>query len=133
MNRRKLMSKTLDAAMAVSFLTFVPGCENKPVEVPYKDLGYENEKITLNGKPFTGVGLDTAKDGKLRVRWELKDGVPHGVVKEWAPNGQLIVETGYHMGKRHGLNRYWTPEGQLTKEQVYEHGTSVSIKEYPAK
>ena len=134
MNRRKLMSKTIDAALAVSFLSFVPGCENKPKEVPYSDLGYENEKLTFNGAPFTGVSPDIdKKTGKVRVRWELKEGVPHGVVKEWAPNGQMIVETHYHEGKRHGLNRYWTPEGQLTKEQVYEHGTSVSVKEYPAK
>lgn len=126
---RRTMSKSL-AAVAVSFLVFTPGC-SKPKEVAYKDLGWEKDLYTLNGKPFTGVGLDTFKDGKPKSRWEIKDGMLHGVVREWHDNGQLMVETHYADNKRHGLNRYWSKEGQLFKEQVYEHGNSVSVKEYP--
>lgn len=133
MFRRLLMSKVLDAALAVSFLAFVPGCNNKVVEVNYKDLGWENEKFTWEGKPFSGVASEKHKNGQPKNRWEIKDGVPHGVVREWYDNGQMMVETHYENNKRHGLNRYWTKEGQLFKEQVYEHGTSVSVKEYPVK
>jgi hypothetical protein len=134
MFRRTLMNKILDAALAVSFLAFVPGCDNKPREVSYADLGWEQEKYMLEGKTFSGVAHDThKKNGKPRSRWEIKNGVPHGVVKEWHESGQLIVETHYHRGLRHGMNRYWRPTGELMKEQVYEHGKSMSVMEYPAK
>ncbi len=133
MTRSSFMTKAIDAAVAVSFLAFVPGCHNKPQEVNYKDLGWENEKFTMAGKPFTGIASEKHKNGQPKNRWEIKDGVPHGVVREWHENGQLMVETHYENNKRHGLNRYWAADGQLFKEQVYEHGVSVSVKEYPVK
>jgi antitoxin component YwqK of YwqJK toxin-antitoxin module len=126
------MTRTLDAALAVTILAFVPGCGKKATpEVSYKDLGWENDKYTWEGKLFTGAATEKHKNGQTRIRWEIQEGVPHGVVKEWHDNGQIQVETHYDSGKRHGLNRYWTREGHLMKEQVYEHGTSVSVKEYP--
>ena len=127
------ISHTLHAAFAVSVLALVPACNEQPVqEVNYADLGWKAEKFTFAEKPFTGVATEKHKNGNPKNRWEILNGEPHGVVREWYDNGQLMVETHYDHNLRHGLNRYWNKDGSLMKEQVYEQGKSISIKE-PAK
>jgi antitoxin component YwqK of YwqJK toxin-antitoxin module len=126
---RRTMSNSL-AALAVSILA-LDSCSSKPQEAQLKDIKNQDEKMTLHGAPYTGIILDQHKNGRPRLRWEVRNGLHHGVAKEWWENGQQSTETHFDNGKRHGLNRYWTKEGQLMKEQMYDQDHSLSEKLWP--
>jgi antitoxin component YwqK of YwqJK toxin-antitoxin module len=123
------MSRQL-AALAVSMLA-LSSCSRKPIEVQLRNAKQVDGKWTYLGEPITGLIHDSFKDGKPRVRWELRDGLMHGVIREWRDNGVQSTETHFENGQRHGLNRYWDRNGVLMKEQVYDHDTSLSEKYWP--
>lgn len=60
--------------------------------------------------------------GNLIEKYELKDGLLHGLRRVWAPSGQILVETRYRDGKPHGLARTWTVHGQIVSEITYQNG-----------
>lgn len=105
-------------------------CSRKVQVASYKELEWKDDVYFLRGQPFTGLALETHKDGKPKGEYPLVDGRFHGVVKEWWDNGTLSTETHFEKGRRHGLNRYWTRKGGLMKEQVYDQDHSVSEKHY---
>lgn len=92
----------------------------------------EKESVwSLQGKPFTGAAIKRSDDGKVLLRrWEMKDGLLHGLVEEWWDNGKKMTETNFVNGKRHGENRYWYMSGDPQKLQVYENGVSISEEIY---
>lgn len=102
-------------------------------EVAYKDLKWNDDVYSLDGKPFTGTARDQHKNGKPKAEYHFKDGHLHGLVREWWDNGQLSTETHFDVGQRHGSNRYWTRDGQPIKEQVYDHDKVISEKHYDVK
>ena len=102
-------------------------------EVAYKDLKWNDDVFSLDGKPFTGIAREQHKNGKPKAEYPFKDGRLHGLVREWWENGQLSTETHFDMGQRHGSNRYWTKDGQPIKEQVYDHDKVVSEKHFDVK
>jgi antitoxin component YwqK of YwqJK toxin-antitoxin module len=100
-------------------------------EVNFSEVKMEDELWLFEGKPFTGVVVNYADDGKtLRTRWRMKNGQMHGLIEEWYPNGTKSAETNFVDGKRHGENRYWYQDGNPQKLQIYEHGVSVSEEIY---
>ncbi|MBX7207736.1 MAG: hypothetical protein K1X78_05475 [Verrucomicrobiaceae bacterium] len=118
----------LIAALVVCLLP--GGCKKQPV-VPYGQLEWKDESFFLNGKPFNGIAQDKHANGQMRAEYPMKNGKPHGVVREWWDNGQPSTETHFENGQRHGSNRYWNREGRLLKEQEYDHDKSISEKVYP--
>lgn len=102
-------------------------------EVTYKELKWRDDVYYLKDTPYTGTARARHKDGRLKGEYPFKQGLLHGVVREWWDNGQLSTETHFDSGKRHGLNRYWSRSGELMKEQVYEQDKSVSEKHYEVK
>ncbi|MGK0184506.1 MAG: hydroxypyruvate isomerase [Verrucomicrobiales bacterium] len=92
----------------------------------------ENEGVwSLDGAPFTGAAIKHSEDGKILLRrWEMKNGLLHGLVEEWWDNGKKMTETHFDNGKRHGENRYWYMSGDPQKLQIYEHGKSISEEIY---
>jgi antitoxin component YwqK of YwqJK toxin-antitoxin module len=105
-------------------------CSREVQVASYKELEWKDDVYFLGDRPFSGLALETHKDGKPKGEYPLVDGRFHGVVKEWWDNGTLSTETHFENGKRHGLNRYWTRQGGLMKEQIYDHDHSVSEKHY---
>jgi hypothetical protein len=100
-----------------------------PAAVPYKQLGWDSEtsRLLLDGKPFTGVTTDFYKTtGKLKARYEVKDGVYHGLVQEWYDNGQQTTKTSYVNGKHEGDNFYWNRDGTLQVHKVWKDNNLVS-------
>ena len=116
--------------LALAFSLLLPACKKPPV-VPYGQLEWKDESFFLNGRPFSGIAQDRHPNGQLRSEYPMKNGRPHGLVREWWDNGQPSTETHFDEGKRHGSNRYWSKEGKLLKEQVYDHDKSISEKVYP--
>lgn len=113
------------------FATFTLTSCKRQQPVPYGELEWKDESYFLGGKPFNGIAQDKHPNGQMRSEYPMKDGKPHGLVREWWDNGQLSTETHFDNGQRHGGNRYWNREGLLLKEQVYDHDHSISEKVYP--
>jgi hypothetical protein len=94
--------------------------------VPFPKLGWAENRFTWEGQPFTGVTTDHSKDGTLKLRYHLKDGVYHGLVEEWYPNGNRKTKTNYKNGRHEGDNFYWNPDGSLQAHKVWKDDQLVS-------
>lgn len=121
------MSRLLLVFVLLAASISLPSCKKQPV-VQYGQLEWKDEVFYLNGQPFSGIAQDRHPNGQLRSEYPMKNGKPHGVVREWWDNGQPSTETNFENGERHGRNRYWNREGRQTKEQMYDHGKSISEK-----
>lgn len=105
-----------------------PGAE----DVPYKSLGWDGTRLTLKDaaagteKPFTGVTTKFSKTGQLTARYEVKDGLYHGLVEEWYDNGHQLTRTNYLQGKHEGENVYWNRDGTLQSLKVWKDDVKVS-------
>ena len=115
----------------VLLASFTPTACKRQQAVPYDDIEWKDESYFLKGQLFTGIAQDRHPNGQLRSEYPMKNGKPHGLVREWWDNGQPSTETHFENGQRHGSNRYWNREGRLMKEQVYDHDKSISEKVYP--
>ncbi len=124
------MKRLILSAVVLLSSFFLCACK-RPPPVPYGQLEWKDERFFLGGKPFTGTAEDRHPNGQLRSEYPMKNGRPHGLVREWWDNGQPSTETHFENGQRHGSNRYWNREGGLMKEQVYDHDKSISEKVYP--
>ncbi len=91
----------------------------------YRRLGYDNELFTLDGKPFTGLALQTNRAGRLVARRNFRDGRYDGRTEEFATNGVMIVSADFKAGLHHGTNIYWNADGTLIKRQVWKDGQLV--------
>ncbi len=101
----------------------------KPAEVDYKQLGYDNELFTLDGKPYSGVAIKKDKQGRKRGRYEYASGKLTGIAEEWFTNGVKCVETSFANGVRNGTNTYWGADGSLLKRQVWRDGKLIDSTE----
>jgi len=99
--------------------------------VSMKELKWRSGVYHRGEVLFTGVGV-REEDGVMRQRLEMKEGVFHGVTREWNEAGVKITETHWKEGVRHGKNTYWNPDGSLQKVQVYEEGKEVSVEHFPS-
>lgn len=125
------MNRVLASLVMLLVLIALPSCKRQPV-VQYGQLEWKDESFFLNGQPFSGIAQDRHPNGQLRSEYPMKNGKPHGLVREWWDNGQPSTETHFENGQRHGSNRYWNREGGLLKEQMYDHDKSISEKIYPS-
>lgn len=103
--------------------------ESGPAPVPYKTLGWDSatSQFLLEGKPFTGVTTDYyKKSGKLKARYQIKDGYYHGLVEEWYENGVQKTRTSYVNRKHEGDNFYWNEDGSLQVHKVWKDDNLVS-------
>lgn len=95
--------------------------------VPFSKLGWADNKYTWEGKPFTGTTEDTfKKTGKLRLRYQLKDGAYHGLVEEWYENGNKLTHTLYENAQHQGDNIYWNTDGTLQAHKVWKDNVKIS-------
>jgi antitoxin component YwqK of YwqJK toxin-antitoxin module len=73
----------------------------------------------------TLLGRETYYKGKLIKLDLFKDGMPHGVWKEWHQNGQLASEAPYKMGNKDGLFRHWSESGKLIGQYWILKGNGI--------
>ncbi len=62
------------------------------------------------------------KDGVLFAEENFKEGIQHGLSKEYYPNGNIHFERNYEEGKIVGLYKEYYPNGQLRSKKTYENG-----------
>ena len=118
--------------LSATFAFVLGSCSPAPEPVSYDDIGYKKGIYIFEEAPFTGIAFTTFPEGGRHQEFGFKDGLHHGVTREWDESGTLIVETHFEAGKRHGKNTYWHPDGSLAKEQIYSHGKSISENKFPA-
>lgn len=93
------------------------------IEVLYDDLDYSNDCVyLLQGKPFSGVGVQRTDNGSLVCEVPFSDGKEHGVAREYFPSGKVKSETPYFRGVAHGVEREWHENGRLKTENHNEFG-----------
>lgn len=63
------------------------------------------------------------QDGRLGEERVLRDGVPHGFVRQYWPNGQLFAERPFREGLLDGAVRFWNEQGELLGESTLKRGT----------
>lgn len=97
-----------------------------PPPVPFRSLGWENDRFTHLGQPFTGTTTDHYKPGTLKARYGIHEGRYHGLVEEWYENGQQKTKTSYEHGRHEGDNFYWNKDGSLQVHKVWKNDTLVS-------
>lgn len=75
-----------------------------------------------------GLCREWDEDGNLLGEYKMFHGT--GVQREWHDNGQLKIEVSTVGGKFCGRNRIWLRDGTLLAERFYLHGRSVKPAEY---
>ena len=100
-----------------------PATAAEPSTVPFSKLGWAKDRFTI---PFTGLTTDHYKNGQLKARYHIKDGVYHGLVEEWYENGQQKTKTSYENGLHQGDNFYWNADGSLQVHKVWKDDVLVS-------
>ncbi len=85
-----------------------------------------NGKIYFEGKPFTGV-LFSSQDGipndcDCTLKASYKNGLLHGLKREWHVNGKLKFKGKYENGKPVGTHVYLDDKGKTIKKLTYHNG-----------
>ena len=108
---------------------FVRADEKTDGAVDYKALGFANNLITFEGKPFTGVAIKKDKQGRKRGCFVYDSGLLNGLIEEWYTNGTKSVECTFVKNERDGTNTYWNLDGSLLKRQIWKSGKLIDSTE----
>jgi len=73
-------------------------------------------------KPYSGTAFDKYPDGKKRMEVPIKNGKPHGKMREWAQTGKKTLESNYVDGVISGKETQWYPMGRKKLELNYVNG-----------
>ncbi|MBU2589922.1 MAG: toxin-antitoxin system YwqK family antitoxin [Nanoarchaeota archaeon] len=86
---------------------------------------FKNGQIEISGDYSCGV-MGQEKwyypNGQIKIEINRKNGIQHGLRRDWYENGQLNYETNYVNGKQEGLQRTWHDNGILIHEKNYKNG-----------
>ncbi len=66
--------------------------------------------------------------GSLRSEHHFRNGLTHGLPREWHENGELARETPFIDGRIDGTVRQWDASGKLLGECILNNGTGVCRK-----
>src|SRR5687767_10990504 len=91
-------------------------------------LDYVNNRMLLDGAPFTGVGYFLDEDGRLEAETTYRDGIQLGPRRAWYESGKLQHDYNMFRGVFHGKKRDWYENGQLAEEADYELGFKLRSK-----
>jgi hypothetical protein len=75
-----------------------------------------------------GLSKQWNKDGKLLGEYRMEHGT--GVSKSWYENGQLWGETSFVRGQFCGIHRVWFEDGELAGTEFHIRNRKVSKKKY---
>jgi len=77
----------------------------------------------LNDSLFTGVSHEYYRDSTLRESRTFKNGIRHGLTKEWSPAGVLLNEILYENDQTTGTYKRWNMNGRLVEESKMKNET----------
>ena len=76
----------------------------------------------LGTQPFTGFMIESYKDGILKSRSQVVEGLLHGVSDGYHPNGQIQVREHFEKNISHGLRTKWFASGIKMSEATVVEG-----------
>lgn len=68
------------------------------------------------GDPFSGVVVEYYRNGQLKSRTAVLEGLLHGVSEGYYTNGQMQVREFFTNGVSHGVRKKWFQDGQLLSD-----------------
>ena len=80
-------------------------------------------------KPFTGKIIEKFENGQIKNEVEYKNGIRHGVYKNYREDGQLTIDNTYENGKMTST-RHYNGSGQLSWEMVLQENSKVEKSYY---
>lgn len=83
---------------------------------------------SLDGKPFTGVGLEHYPNRQIARRVAFKNGLKEGETRSYSDMGKLMSIGRFHAGLRNGLQETWFIEGPKQQEERYVNGVLDGIQ-----
>jgi antitoxin component YwqK of YwqJK toxin-antitoxin module len=86
--------------------------------------------ITLQGKPFTGIGFEMTDDGHMIREVTYIEGIENGPERSWHWNGKLESEGESKWNRCHGFFKEWYESGKLKAEGLIELGCLIWRKEW---
>lgn len=99
--------------------------------VDFGDLDTDQHgRCTLDGRPYTGLAIETFPDGEPRSEAHFRAGLMEGAVKEWYEDGQIESDEVFHRGDLHGPCKSWHPNGQLSEDGTYQYGICLARQEW---
>ncbi len=85
--------------------------------------------IDLEGEPISGLAFQNHKDGTLKLKLFIKEGIPHGSALSYFENGQLWQKGEFKNGKLDGLLEMYYENGQLDGKVTYKNGEKDGLYE----
>jgi antitoxin component YwqK of YwqJK toxin-antitoxin module len=107
-----------------------PPGDMAPMRVNEEYLNFDDDLRIYCGQPFSGVGVETFGDGRLKSETPYLDGLPSGICREWYSNGSKKKEWTAIHGPVHGQYTEWYENGSLKVWGDYRYGTALSYKEW---
>lgn len=86
------------------------------------ELEYDSDLVaTLLGEPFSGVAYEESPVlGRSEISY--RDGLQDGPAQDWYPAGTLKGESQFRQGVLHGVSREFDHDGNVSVEVQYEYG-----------
>jgi hypothetical protein len=94
------------------------------------ELDFDSDLVsTLDGKPFTGVAYEESPVlGRSEISY--REGMQHGLARDWYPSGVLKGESVFFQGVLHGMTREFDEDGRLMTEVRYEYGIRILSRRF---
>lgn len=102
-----------------------PPAEPKPTvrQTLLSETSKTNDLIHVTGEsePFTGDIVEYYRDGKLKSRTCVSNGLLEGISLGWFTNGIMQVKEPFRAGKSHGKRTKWNADGsKLSEAEIVE-------------
>jgi hypothetical protein len=104
--------------------------EDSDLRVPLDELDFEADLVhKWQGRPFTGTAYEEV-EGEGLTELAFIDGFQDGPSRDWYLSGKLRREVNYREGIRHGVAREYDDEGRLVAETVDEYGIELRFRRW---
>ena len=80
-----------------------------------------------NEEPFNGLVVSYYKNGNLRDRGLIRNGLDNGVYEYFYEDGTLNFTVNYVDGKQHGVAEFLHEDGSISDKECYQNGEIVDL------
>ena len=119
----KFSASVLHHIIAIFILIIVCGCGDSATYTD-KDVYRENHLLydKETRQPLTGHVIKKGKSGKIRSKWEYKNGLVDGNTENYFESGKLQAEGNFKNGKKEGKQTFYHPNGKIYELSHYKNG-----------
>ncbi|WP_028590068.1 toxin-antitoxin system YwqK family antitoxin [Paenibacillus massiliensis] len=93
-------------------------------------LDYDDDLRIYDDELFTGIGYSNHPNGVIKRKTNYKNGLPHGIRKEWYSDGEIQSEYELKRGRIHGCRTCWHSNGSIKSIAHFEWGIELDYTEW---